>query len=54
MEIPERIRRLVFWNAFVPEDGNCLNNEIPPQYRELFDSLAGQTDDNTVMLPFAV
>src|SRR5437763_13518444 len=24
-EIPERLRRLVFWNAFVPEDGNCLN-----------------------------
>jgi pimeloyl-ACP methyl ester carboxylesterase len=54
MEIRERIRRLVFWNAFVPEDGNCLNDEIPPQYRELFDSLAGQTDDNTVMLPYPI
>ena len=41
MEIPERIRRLVFWNAFVPEDGNCLNDEVPPHYRELFDALAG-------------
>ena len=39
-EIPERIRRLVFWNAFVPEDGNCLNDEVPPHYQELFDGLA--------------
>jgi pimeloyl-ACP methyl ester carboxylesterase len=54
MEIPERIRRLVFWNAFVPEDGNCLNDEVPPHYRELFDDLAGQTDDNTVMLPYPI
>jgi pimeloyl-ACP methyl ester carboxylesterase len=54
MEIPERIRRLVFWNAFVPEDGNSLNDEIPPTYRELFASLAGSTDDNTIMLPFPI
>ena len=54
MEIPERIRRLVFWNAFVPEDGNCLNDETPPAYRELFDSLAAATDDNTVMLPYPI
>ncbi|HET6550991.1 MAG TPA: alpha/beta hydrolase, partial [Solirubrobacter sp.] len=39
-EIPERLHRLVFWNAFVPEDGNCLNDETPPHYRQLFDSLA--------------
>src|SRR5271169_1510513 len=26
-EIPDRIRRLVFWNAFVPQAGNSLNDE---------------------------
>ena len=47
-EIPERIRRLVFWNAFVPEDGNALTDEIPPHYQELFESLANASGDNTV------
>lgn len=53
-EIPERVRRLVFWNAFVPEDGNSLNDEVPPHYVEMFDGLAAQTDDDTVMLPWPV
>jgi len=53
-EIPDRLRRLVFWNAFVLEDGHCLNDEVPPQYIEMFDALAGASDDNTVMLPWPV
>ncbi len=53
-QIPERLRRLVFWNAFVPEDGHCLNDEIPPPYVEMFDALAGASDDNTVMLPYPI
>jgi pimeloyl-ACP methyl ester carboxylesterase len=54
MEIPERLRRLVFWNAFVPEDGHSLNDEVPPHYVEMFDGLAAATDDDTVMLPWPV
>jgi pimeloyl-ACP methyl ester carboxylesterase len=53
-QIPERLRRLVFWNAFVPEHGNSLNDEVPPQYTQLFEALAGASDDNTVMLPWPV
>jgi pimeloyl-ACP methyl ester carboxylesterase len=53
-EIGERLRRLVFWNAFVPEDGNCLNDETPPHYRALFESLAAASGDNTVMLPYPI
>jgi pimeloyl-ACP methyl ester carboxylesterase len=53
-EIPERVRRLVFWNAFVPEHGNCLNDEVPPHYQELFDGLAQESGDNTVMLPWPI
>jgi pimeloyl-ACP methyl ester carboxylesterase len=53
-EIPERIRRLVFWNAFVPENGNCLNDEIPPHFQELFDALAEESGDNTVMIPWPI
>jgi pimeloyl-ACP methyl ester carboxylesterase len=53
-EIPERLRRLIFWNAFVLEDGHCLNDEVPPQFAEMFDALAGASDDNTVMLPWPI
>lgn len=50
--IPERIRRLVFLNAFVLSDGKSLNDEVPGFYVELFDRLV-QADD-TVMLPFPI
>jgi pimeloyl-ACP methyl ester carboxylesterase len=53
-QIPERLRRLVFWNAFVPEDGHSLNDEVPPVFREMFDALAARTDDDTVMLPYPI
>ncbi|MGH9601370.1 MAG: alpha/beta fold hydrolase [Terriglobales bacterium] len=52
--MPQRIRRLVFWNAFVLQDGNCLNDEIPPHYRELFEQLVQQSPDHTVMVPFPI
>ena len=50
--MPERIRRLVFCNAFVLRDGNSLLDEIPPAYRELFGQLVEQSADDTVMVPF--
>ncbi len=53
-EIPERLRRLVFWNAFVPEDGNSLDDEVPPHYRALFAGIATESPDNTVMLPYPI
>ena len=32
---PDRIRRLVYWNAFVPANGNSINDESPAHYREM-------------------
>lgn len=52
--IPERIKRLVFLNAFVLRDGHCLLDEIPPDHRVLFDRLAREFPDDTVMLPFPI
>ncbi len=52
--IPERLRRLVFQNAFVCADGNSLTDETPPHYGALFADLAAQSADNTVMLPYAI
>lgn len=51
--VPERLRRIVYVNAFVPLDGQCLNDMVPGYYVELFDSLAA-ANDNAVMLPFAI
>jgi pimeloyl-ACP methyl ester carboxylesterase len=36
--VPDRVRRLVYWNAFVPNNGECLNDMVPPQYVGLFDA----------------
>ncbi len=52
--IAGRLRRLVYQNAFVPLDGNSLDDETPPHYRELFARLAAERAEESVMLPFPV
>jgi hypothetical protein len=52
--IPDRVRRLVFWGGFVLSDGECLNDVVPPHFRELFRDLAAGSPDNSVMLPFPI
>ena len=49
-----RLRRLIYWNAFVPNDGECLNDMVPPHYIALFDSIASQSQDNGVAMPFPI
>lgn len=53
-EVPERLSRLIFWNAFVPNPGNSLLDEVPPHYRAMFTDLAAASGDNTITLPFPV
>ena len=45
--VPDRIRRMVFWNAFVLLDGQSLEDNIPPHYKALFDSIAQSPRDTT-------
>jgi pimeloyl-ACP methyl ester carboxylesterase len=52
--ISDRIRRLVFWNAFVLNDGESIADAAPPHYRALFEQLAAASPDNAVMLPFEI
>ncbi|MEB2552551.1 alpha/beta fold hydrolase, partial [Burkholderia gladioli] len=52
--IPTRIRRLIYWNAFVPNNGECLNDMVPPQYVALFDAVAAERGDGSVVLPFPI
>ena len=51
--MPERIRRLVYVNAFVPLPGESLNDMVPPHYVGLFDSIAAASH-GAVMLPFPI
>jgi pimeloyl-ACP methyl ester carboxylesterase len=52
--IPDRIRRLIFLDAFVLNDGESLIDHAPPQIQALFDQLARESDDRTMVLPFEI
>lgn len=53
-QIPDRLKRLVFWNAFVLNDGQMVADEFPPAYLALFKQLRESTTDDTIMLPFPI
>lgn len=53
VRVPDRIRRLVYWNAFVPLDGQCLNDMVPPHYVAMFDQIAAASR-NAVVLPYPI
>ena len=50
--LPERVRRLVYWNAFVPHDGQALVDLVPAHYVDMFASLVAA--DGSVILPFPI
>ncbi|MEG4396843.1 alpha/beta hydrolase [Microcoleus sp. BROC3] len=52
--IRDRIRRLIFFNAFVLNDGESLKDNIPPDNQALLDNLARESDDNTITMPFEI
>lgn len=53
-EVPDRIRRLVYWNAFVLEDGESVADVSPPAYNEMMNRIAGERGDGCVALPWHV
>lgn len=50
--VPDRIKRLVFLNAFVLKDGGMLSDEFPPPIQDAFEKLRQSSKDNTIMLSF--
>ncbi|HEV8314383.1 MAG TPA: alpha/beta hydrolase [Burkholderiaceae bacterium] len=48
-----RLKRLVYWNAFVPLNGQCLNDLVPPHYVALFEGMAA-ANGNAVVLPYPI
>ncbi|REK74465.1 alpha/beta fold hydrolase [Paenibacillus paeoniae] len=51
-QVPDRIKRLVFWDAFVLRDGEAAADELPPATRQGFEQLRAASHDDTIMLPF--
>ena len=52
--VPRRIRRLVYWNAFVPNHGESVADMLPPPYVALFNAIAAERGDGAVLLPFPI
>jgi pimeloyl-ACP methyl ester carboxylesterase len=53
-QMSARVRRFVFWSAFVLDDGDCLMDETPASYQTLFDQLRQASPDRSIMLPFPI
>ena len=51
-QVPDRIKRLVFWDAFILKDGESVADELSPQTRQGFEQLRAGSKDDTIMLPF--
>jgi pimeloyl-ACP methyl ester carboxylesterase len=52
--LASRLRKLVYWSAFVPAAGRSLHDEVPPAYQDLFAAQAAASGNNSVALPFEV
>lgn len=52
--VPDRLKRLVFFNAFVLNDGQSAFEEVPPSFQQLSAQLAQSSGNNTVKLPFPI
>ncbi|PWW05180.1 pimeloyl-ACP methyl ester carboxylesterase [Paenibacillus cellulosilyticus] len=53
-QVPDRIKRLVFMNAFVLADGQSVADQFPPPMLQAFEQLRKASKDDTIMLPFPV
>lgn len=53
-ELPQRIRRLVFWNAFVPRAGHSVMDDLPAHYRTMLSGSAVDGQPRVSTLPYPV
>ncbi|MBD3663291.1 alpha/beta fold hydrolase [Sulfitobacter aestuariivivens] len=52
--MPDRIKRLVYWNAFVPHDGESLDDLVPPPFAQLFSDLAQAGGSGGFSVPYPI
>src|SRR5262249_34392154 len=52
--VQDRIRRLVYWNAFVPNNGESVLDMVPRPFAAMFEAIAAERGDGSVTLPFPI
>ncbi|NBD27265.1 alpha/beta fold hydrolase [Paenibacillus sp. T1] len=50
--IPDRIHRLVFFDAFVPLDGQSVADQFPAELQDAFAQLIQASGNNTIPMPY--
>jgi pimeloyl-ACP methyl ester carboxylesterase len=53
-QVPNRIARIVFLDALILADNECVLDILPPQFAALVNHLAGASPDNTMLIPWEV
>ena len=53
-ELPDRITSMVFLDALIVEDGQCVFDVLPPEYAALFNDLARASLDNSMLIPWEI
>jgi pimeloyl-ACP methyl ester carboxylesterase len=53
-ELAERVTRMVFLDALIVEDGQCVFDVLPREYAALFNDLARASSDNSMMIPWEI
>ena len=53
-EVSHRIARIVFLDALVLEDNECILDILPPEFATLVNDLAGASSDNTMLIPWEI
>lgn len=53
-DISDRIQRLIYWNAFVLNDGESMVEYLPNDYGKMFSVLAQVSNHQSIMLPLDV
>ena len=53
-ELPDRITRMIFLDALIVEDGQCVFDVLPPEYAALFNDLARASADNSMLIPWEI
>jgi pimeloyl-ACP methyl ester carboxylesterase len=53
-KLTDRIKRLIFLDAFVLEDNQCVFDNLPNDYVALFNQLAAASADDSMLLPWEI
>lgn len=52
--VPNRIAHLIFLDALVLEDNECVLDILPAEFASLINDLAGTSSDNTMLIPWDI